>query len=96
MRWMLVFLLLFIPQIALAEMVFLRILDVDGLQLVTASEAYTLGEECVIKNRDEKPLALSEIHLPATAKGDAELIEDRLVLKWLVVTDDNNNRIVPE
>jgi hypothetical protein len=96
MKMLLAFLLLFIPQIVFAETSVLRIMEVDGLKMVTASDIYQLGEECIIKNRDGQVLSLSDLKLPATARADIELVNDEKVLNRLVVIDERNNLKVPE
>ena len=96
MRTLIFIVLLFVPQILCAELVYFDILKIDGLQLISASDSYELAESCTIKNKYGGNISSFNIQLPASAKGYIEFNGDRKILDWVVLIDDKNNKVIPE
>jgi hypothetical protein len=79
-----------------AEPVFFRIVEIESLQLVTDTDRFQLGERCTIKNQKGRKMSLSEIQLPARARGEFEWKGELKELQWVLLTGAENNRTVPE
>lgn len=96
MRILICFALIMIAVPACAEQAFFTVVKIESLQLYTGDDVFTLGENCTIKNKKGATVPLTDVKIPASAKGSFAWKGEQKELQWVVLTGVNNNKIVPE
>jgi hypothetical protein len=87
---------LLLPQVVLADLEYVDIVEIDGLTLKSTESAFELSEGATIKNRAGVVVRLSEIILPTSIKADIVSSESGNIINWAVLIDSINNEVVPE